>query len=123
MDGQAKCAGSPSEPTRTVTSPAVKAAADPGSPARVGRERPAVQGGAVTQHPILRSLDGGAGQPHYTGDDLMNEVYELMLTRLPQLAVDDPDRPRVMRLLPAMATALGRVHEPLLQAAPVRRGA
>ena len=113
----------PSDDERTFPFPAVTVAADPGSPARVGKERPAVQGGAVTQHPILRSLDGGGGQPHYTGDDLMNEVYELMLNRLPQLAVDDPDRPRVMRLLPAMASALGRVHEPLLQAAPVRRGA
>lgn len=59
------------------------------------------------QHPILTGHDGGA-TGEYTGEALMNEVFDLMRRRLPELLPDDPYRARLMVLLPPMGAALGR---------------
>ena len=44
----------------------------------------------------------------YSGVDLMSEVFDLMRHRLPWIPPDDPYRLRLMALLPAMGSALGR---------------
>lgn len=59
------------------------------------------------QHPILTPLDGG-GAKEYDGDDLMNEVFDLMRHRLPRLRMTDPHRPVVSEFLAALGPRLGR---------------
>lgn len=60
------------------------------------------------QSPILTSLDGGADATLYDGEELLNEVFDLMRRRLPKIPVDDPARPALTALLPALAESLGR---------------
>lgn len=44
----------------------------------------------------------------YTGEDLLNEVFDVMKCRVPKLQPDDPYRERLMTLIPQLAAALGR---------------
>jgi hypothetical protein len=56
--------------------------------------------------PGLKVLDGG--KDGYDGEALMNEVFDLIRRRLPKIPADDPMRPRLSSLLPALGMALGR---------------
>lgn len=66
--------------------------------------------------PILTPHDGGGDK--YDGEMLANEIFDLIRHRLPRIAVDDPVRENVQRLLPALADALGRPR--LLPVEPLR---
>lgn len=63
---------------------------------------------ALLQHPILTGHDGGKGAGTYTGDQLMNEVYDLMVSRLPLLETDDPHRVTISCFLARLAPRLDR---------------
>lgn len=65
------------------------------------------------QPPILTGHDGGLGE--YDGEALANEVFDLIRRRLPRLRPEDPMRPMMAQLLPALGEALGR--PPLLPVA------
>jgi len=43
-----------------------------------------------------------------TGAALLNDVFDLISGRLPQLPLDDPARPSLAALCPMLAQALGR---------------
>lgn len=64
------------------------------------------------QHPILTSHPGGRdaveGAAKVTGESVLNEVYDLIRHRLPHLQPDDPARPYLAALGPALGEALGR---------------
>lgn len=63
--------------------------------------------GPKLQHPLLHALEGH-GEPSLDGLALLEDVYDLMRRRLPQLDPDDPVRLRLQPLLPALGHALGR---------------
>jgi hypothetical protein len=52
----------------------------------------------ATQHPILTALEGGASNGSITGEQVLNEILDLLTDRLPRLALHDP----------ALGAALGR---------------
>lgn len=56
--------------------------------------------------PILTPHDG-CGE-HYDGENLMNEIFDLIRRRLPLLPPGDPVRRVMHALLPRLAVALGR---------------
>lgn len=59
------------------------------------------------QRPLMRGLEGGR-QGGLTGQDLLEEVFDLIRRRLPLLADDDPVRGSLSATLTALAPELGR---------------
>lgn len=55
----------------------------------------------------LRSYDGG-GEGVLSGNEVLNEVYDLLRRRLPDLSPDDPARPALAATLTDLAPMLGR---------------
>lgn len=70
------------------------------------------------QHPILTALDGGAKPAAITGEQVLNEILDLITDRLPHLALDDPARPRLAAFAPALGAALGRPRATAVEARP-----
>jgi hypothetical protein len=62
----------------------------------------------ATQHPILTALEGGASNGSITGEQVLNEILDLLTDRLPRLALHDPARPHLAAFAPALGAALGR---------------
>lgn len=57
--------------------------------------------------PRLRSVDVRTTEL-VTGQQVLNEILDLITRRLPQLAADDPARPGLAAFAPALGAALGR---------------
>lgn len=58
----------------------------------------------------LLTVHEGGKQPvgHQAGQDLLEDVFDLIRRRLPALAVDDPVRIRLAKILPLLGRHLGR---------------
>jgi hypothetical protein len=82
------------------------AASDASSAQGLGTERPrSTEPASMVQHPILTPHDGGGDD--YDGAALAEEIFDLLRSRLPRLASEDPVRALVQPLLPALGEALG----------------
>lgn len=60
------------------------------------------------QSPILTAHDGGGEQD--SGEQLLNDVFDLIRRRLPRLACDDPVRVSLTAVMPELARRLDRPH-------------
>lgn len=65
--------------------------------------------------PTLVMHAGGIGQDWDAGERLMNDVYELIRSRLPGLAYDDPVREIWAAALPEFGRLLGRPRAVLIK--------
>jgi hypothetical protein len=52
--------------------------------------------------------DGSDGVEMLSGEDVLDEIYDLIAARLPQMAIDDPVRACLMRLAPVLGSSVGR---------------
>ena len=56
----------------------------------------------------MATLTAPTGVDPNTGAALLNDVFDLLSSRLPQLPLGDPARPALAALCPMLAQALGR---------------
>jgi hypothetical protein len=63
------------------------------------------------QHPVIQSIEKAAlaREPNPdSGEQLLNDIFDLISERLPRLPREDPARPALARLCPMLAEALER---------------
>jgi hypothetical protein len=56
----------------------------------------------------LTAVPKPTGEGSDSGESLLNDVFDLIAERLPQLPLDDPTRPALAATLPLLGAGLGR---------------